>query len=186
MRNQWPKKVKKNGECKLVHHQLQQFPSPITVGLIDSHLLPGTTVWFPRMLLYSPTLPHHFCVEVLWLQNILSFMTGEEREVERRSKNLCGKEKRGLAEPQKKKNIAASKLPVAPRWQVQKTQVPSFCSTPRKSITHTSYKIVAVQVMRFTLQETKQHLNLAFSFFGKIGNGCTLEWLWSKPASHGR
>lgn len=31
-------------------------------------------------------------------------MTGEEREVERRSKNWCGKEKRGLAEPKKNKH----------------------------------------------------------------------------------
>jgi len=90
-------------------------------------------------------------------------MTGEEREVERRSKNWCGKEKRGLAEPQKKINIAASKLPVAPRWQVQKTQVPSFCSTPGKSITHTSYKIVAVQVMNIARNETA--LESGFFFF---------------------
>jgi hypothetical protein len=141
---------------------------------------------FPRMLLYSPSLPHHFLRRgTLATKHTFVHDWGRTRGWKEKQE-LVWQRKKGSSRTQKKINIAASKLPVAPRWQVQKTQVPSFCSTPSKSITHTSYKIVAVQVMRFTLQEMKQHLNLAFSFFGKIGNGCTLEWLWSQPASHRR
>lgn len=168
MRNQWPKRVKKMESAGLFTTSSSNFPRPSPLDWLTATSSPAPQSDFPHMLLHSPTLPHHSLRRgTLATKHTFVHDRGRTRSWKEKQE-LVWQRKKGSSRTQKKINIAASKLPVAPRWQVQKTQVPSFCSTPSKSITHTSYKIVAVQVMRLHCKKWNNTWIWLFLFLGKL------------------